>query len=640
MSESSHPDQNTNGGPETAQTTEASLEKLRDLLLRPFWEQLQKLQDRLDNPELRARDVSRVLPEAIARRSVQDRKIELALEPITAKAIRSSIKKDRQVLVDAIFPIIGPAIRKAVAATIQNMIQGFNQVLEHSFSIQSLKWRLEAMRTRKPFAEIVMLHTLVYQVTQVFLIHRESGLVLQHVVAGSGESRDPDLVSGMLTAIKDFVQDSFSTGKGEVLETMRVGEHNVWIEHGEHAFLAAVIRGNPPLDFRQQLRDAVDEVHFIESRKIASFSGDAAPFESVRYILDGCLQAQAKTDKRKSSYVLLVLAGVIFVAIWLGLFNIYRAQHRWSAFLDDLRDTPGILVSRVDKRSGKHHIFGLRDPLAPDPRQRLTEAGLDPANVVFHWETYHSLHDPYARQRIQAIFSPPPTVTLKFNDGILRADGIANRQWLETAERLAAVVPWIESFRADDVTDVYEKLKPPDSVTLELAGRTLHARGIASHRWITGARQAVLSLPGIDEYIDKELIDQDFLKFEQLTASLEEKVFLFRPGLNELRAGQQDAVAAHVKNIRAFFTYGEALGLRHVIAITGHSDASGSESQNLRISLERAEAFRDLLVSHKLPKENFVVKGVGSSEPLREERSESDRIYNRSVTFRPVEERQ
>jgi len=220
MSESSPPDKAVNGSSATLEETEEALDELRELLLSPYRAQLDKLQQRLDTPELNARDVSRVLPEAIAQRSTQDRKIEIALGPITARAIQSTIKKDRQIFVDALFPIMGPAIRKAIAAAIQGMIQSFNQVLDHSVSIQGFKWRLEALRTRKPFAEIVLLHTLVYQVEQVFLIHRDSGLVLQHVVAGSVEAQDPDLVSGMLTAIKDFVQDSFGAQKEEALETL------------------------------------------------------------------------------------------------------------------------------------------------------------------------------------------------------------------------------------------------------------------------------------------------------------------------------------------------------------------------------------------------------------------------------------
>ncbi len=637
MSEFSPQDESTSVSPETPAAADASLEQLRDLLLHPLRKQLAQLQDRLDRPELHARDVSRVLPEAIAHRSAQDRKIELALEPLTTRAIRSSIKRDRQVLVDALFPVMGPAIRKAIAAAIQGMIQNFNQALEHSFSIKGFKWRLEALRTRKPFGEIVLLHTLLYQVKQVFLIHRESGLVLQHVHVGSDETRDPDLVSGMLTAIRDFVQDSFGAEKEDALETMRVGDRNVWIEHGAHAFLAAVIRGNPPVDFRQQLRDAIDEIHFKESRMLASFDGNASPFEGVRHILEGCLKAQFKKDKRKRSYLLPVLAGVIVLALWFGMFSIYRDHHRWSTFIDALRDTPGILVSRVEKHSGQQHVFGLRDPLAPDPKVQLSKVGLDPAGVVFHWEIYHSQHPDYARQRIRTIFQPPPSVTLEFNDGILRASGSTDRHWFETAARLAAVVPWIENFRTDDVIDIHSRLKPPDSVTFELMGRTLHASGFASHDWIEATRKAALTLTGIDAYNDKELVDRDFLEFQQISARLKKKVFLFRPGLNELRAGQQEAIAEHVKDIREFFSYAEALGLRYVIAIIGHSDSSGSEIQNLKISRERGEAFRDLLVERKLPKKYFFVMGVGSSEPVREELSESDRIFNRSVTFRPLE---
>ena len=272
------------------------LDELRELLIGPFQTQLDEMQRRMDTPQLRAKDVSSILPEAIALRSSKDKKIELALEPITEAAIKSSIKKDRQVLVDALFPVMGPAIRKAIASAIQSMIQGFNKLLENSISGKGLKWRFEALRTGKTFAEVVFLHTLEYQVEQLFLIKRDSGLVLQHMVANTVVSQDPELVSGMLTAIKDFVQDSFGTDKEATLETLRVGDRNVWIEHGPHAFLAAVIRGDPPVDFQLTLREAIEEVHFSHSDTLANFAGDASAFEKSKYILVNCLQAQFKEE--------------------------------------------------------------------------------------------------------------------------------------------------------------------------------------------------------------------------------------------------------------------------------------------------------------------------------------------------------
>ena len=231
------------------------------MLLGPFQVQLDQMQERLDNPELQAKAVSRVLPEAISLRSFQDKKMVTVLEPVTEEAIKASIKKNRQIFVDVLFPVMGRAIRKAIGEAIRAMVQNFNQILEYSFSKQGLKWRFEALRTRKPLAEVILLHTLVYQVEQVFLIHKDTGLELHHVVSKSAVAQDPDLISGMLTAIKDFVQDSFGARKHEALETMRVGERSIWIEHGRQAILAAVIQGNPPVEFQSVLRESLDDIH-------------------------------------------------------------------------------------------------------------------------------------------------------------------------------------------------------------------------------------------------------------------------------------------------------------------------------------------------------------------------------------------
>ena len=72
---------------------------------------------------------------------------------------------------------------------------------------------------------------------QVFLIHKETGLLLCQVSAPNAAMQDADMVSGMLTAIQDFVGDSFTTQKGEELETLQVGELSVWIEQGPQAIL-------------------------------------------------------------------------------------------------------------------------------------------------------------------------------------------------------------------------------------------------------------------------------------------------------------------------------------------------------------------------------------------------------------------
>jgi len=283
---------NPNESPHKQSSEETdAIDELRRLLVGPEQVKISHLNERFENPELRAQDVSGVLPEAIKIRSARDDKIAKVLEPSIENAIKASIKRDRRVLVDALFPVMGPAIRKAISSTILGMIQSFNQVLDHSFSIQGLKWRIEALKTNKPFAEVVLINTLLYQVEQIFFIHKDTGLVLQHVGAKGVAAQDPDLVSSMLTGIMDFVSDSFGAEKDESLDTLRIGgDRSVWVEQGPHALLAAVIRGTPPLDVRTVLSEMLDDLHVQQNEDLEAFQGDTTPFEAVRSRLETCLQ--------------------------------------------------------------------------------------------------------------------------------------------------------------------------------------------------------------------------------------------------------------------------------------------------------------------------------------------------------------
>ncbi len=149
-----------------------SMAELRSLLLGPAEARLAEIHSRVTDPQWQLKEVSQVLPAAIAVRSRQDNELSEALAPTLTSVIERSVRKNPQPLVDAIFPVMGPAIRKAIATALNGMVQSLNQSLTHSLSVQGLKWRLEAWRTGKSFAEVVLLHTLLYRVEQVFLIHK------------------------------------------------------------------------------------------------------------------------------------------------------------------------------------------------------------------------------------------------------------------------------------------------------------------------------------------------------------------------------------------------------------------------------------------------------------------------------------
>ena len=611
------------------------LEELRELILGPLRDRLDRVQQRVDSPpELQPGDVSRVLPQAISQSSAGDKKLALALEPITADAIRASIRKNRQVLVEVLFPVMGPAIRKAIAAAIQGMIQSFNQILEYSLSPRSLGWRLEALRTRRSFAEVVLLHTLLYQVEQVFLIHRRTGIVLQHALAQNAVAQDPDLVSGMLTAIRDFVQDSFGARKEDGLDSLRVGERNVWIEQGAHALLAAAIRGIPPTEVRTMLAEALDEIHLRKDAALEGFDGDPAPFEEVRPVLESCLQVRFRApEKRRKSLGAWIVAAVLLLAAGWGLFRLADDRWRWSRFMAELRAQPGIVVTAVEERDGRRLIYGLRDPYAPETEGLLTAAGIRPESVAFRWEGFQSSHPEYARRRAEAVLSPPATVRLEFSEGVLTAKGAARSSWIAEARRLARALPWIEVYNDADLVDIDGRLQPPPEVQLALIGNTLQASGVAPRRWIAEARAAALAIPGISEYQDGGLVAVDRHELDRLKRKMESMVFYFGVGRYEPAPGQETFLKDLEQTARQLVALAEELNQPLLIQVVGHSDSSGPEDANLEISRGRVQTLWDRLVSAGVPEGRLTVRAAGSRQPLNPGHAEPERALNRRVTF-------
>jgi OOP family OmpA-OmpF porin len=127
------------------------------------------------------------------------------------------------------------------------------------------------------------------RVEQVFLIHRNTSLLLAHVSVVA-EPADAHQVAAMLMAIRGFADGSL--GAPESLDTFTLGDLTVCIEEGPDAVLAAVVRGKLPPGWRASFRDALETIHLEQGPELRSFNGDAAPFQSCRQVLETCLIPQ------------------------------------------------------------------------------------------------------------------------------------------------------------------------------------------------------------------------------------------------------------------------------------------------------------------------------------------------------------
>ncbi|MDY6953571.1 MAG: OmpA family protein [Thermodesulfobacteriota bacterium] len=563
--------------------SEEPLHELRSLLLGPEQEKLERLQQRLDDASRRAEEIGRILPTAITLREARDNSIARALAPTIDESIRASVKKNPKVLAEAIFPALGPGIRKAITSTIMGMIQSLNQVLNHSVSVRGLKWRWEALRTRKPFAEVVLLHTLVFQVEQIFLIHRETGIVLQHVESKEAMVRDPDLVSGMLTAIQDFVKDSFQTEEGETLETLRMGAgRSVWIEDGPQALLAAVIRGTPPLHLRVALKEMLESLHLGYSNAFERFDGDVIPFSRLRDQLEEGLQFQAKETKARVSPVLWLLLVTVVAAFSIWGFYAHRSHLRWEAYLGRINQEQGLVITSTGREGGKYVISGFRDPLAKDPGSLLMEAGMESADVICHWEPYHALDHGLVLLRARTI------------------------------------------------------LLPPDTVRFALSDETLVAEGTASHGWIRRFRTQALSIAGISAYDDAMLEDVDRERLARSIEELKAMTLYFPLAGAQIGEGQKPDLQSLLAKVREIQSLQALLKIPVEIVIIGHTDNSGTERLNLPLSHSRAKNVFHYLVMNGASPDHISTRGVGTREPLKKGSTPEDRRLNRVVTFNAI----
>lgn len=557
-------------------TEEEAIAELRDLLFGP------ELRSKLDNSQLRVEDVSRILPEAIILRSLQDDQLTQAVVPTVEQAIQTSVRKDLNTLSDAMFPIIGPASRKAAMAALKTFVATFDRTLNQSLTPRSFRWRLEAMQTGKSFAEVVLLRTLIYRVEEVFLIHRQTGLLLHSLAVDPTAAQDADLVAAMLKAIQDFVQDSFKVQHQDRLDTLEFGELTIWIEQGPQAILAGVIRGNPPKELRENFQTTLEAIHKKFYQALLTFQGDDTPFEASKSYLEHCLQAQYQGEQQdKPSPLLLILLGTVFGALGLWGFMSFQARQRWTAYLDSLNSQSGIVVVSAKKHFSKYYISGLRDPLAVDPTTLISAANLDPANVVSRWEPYISLAPEFVTKRAEKLLQPPKTAKLKVDrNGILHITGAASRQWIERAKKMAPNIPGVTQLQSDRLTAT-------------------------------------------------ELIELLNTKTE-----LEKQMLFFVNDRSQLLPNQEQKLQNIIQTIQKLTKTAPLLNKNVRIEIKGHADSDGTMQHNMQLSQTRADTILSALVARNVKATYLTAVGVGMQEPWQQNAIQKNQAMNRRVSFK------
>jgi hypothetical protein len=120
---------------------------------------------------------------------------------------------------------------------------------------------------------------------EIHLINYPSGLRLTSLVSESESHLNPDIVSGMLTSVKHFVEDSFHAQDRETIRSLTVGDTKLIIEHSPNAFLVVVFTGFESFELRTDCQKVLAEVEEQYGALLKNWDGNLETVKSVNKLV-------------------------------------------------------------------------------------------------------------------------------------------------------------------------------------------------------------------------------------------------------------------------------------------------------------------------------------------------------------------
>lgn len=236
-----------------------ALAELRRILLEPTQAQVDRLAATLDDPQALAAIVS----------------------PALGEAIRRKIREGRDEMVEALYPILGQMVTRAVTEAVRELARAVDARMRYSFTPQAILRRVRARLSGVSEAELALREALPFQVAEVFVIHRETGLLLWHASRDPAASADTDLISGMLTAIRDFTAEAFGRERPGELDEIQYGDRRILIEATQLLYLAVVVDGVEPPGFRARLREVAVALSQANAAGLRDYGGDPSALQGL-----------------------------------------------------------------------------------------------------------------------------------------------------------------------------------------------------------------------------------------------------------------------------------------------------------------------------------------------------------------------
>lgn len=252
---------------------EDKLQMLRDILLVDDRQIADAVNQRLniiaETIEKREKLSEKIDP--IVQKKIDDFVAEMpaTLGPTITKTLQQEIANSQDAVVEALYPIMGKMIKRYIQKEIKTLSENINKKLNNTFSIGSLKRKFKARFTGVKESDMLLSESNPPIINEVFLVQKGSGILLGN--HSKTETLDKDMISGMLTAIKSFVEDAFKGG-AQNLESIEYELYTIHIQNFHNFYVAVVISGNYTHSFENDLENTLFKLSQKLSPNVSKFS--------------------------------------------------------------------------------------------------------------------------------------------------------------------------------------------------------------------------------------------------------------------------------------------------------------------------------------------------------------------------------
>ncbi len=155
-------------------------------------------------------------------------------------------------------------------------------------------------------AALVAIRRRKVDIEEVFLVYRD-GVLISHLSRTLLREKDEDVLSGMLTAVQEFVREAFQYGEHRDLQQMDFGDYRILIERGKYVFLAIVYSGRESIAIHRKVRAVIAKIEHDFGPALENWDGDMEQVMGARDVIRDTLlgtgghNLAAKTVAEKES---------------------------------------------------------------------------------------------------------------------------------------------------------------------------------------------------------------------------------------------------------------------------------------------------------------------------------------------------